>query len=410
MAVVRFRPSLSTREASAFLHALATIAGQDRDLVSTFERRFSEEMLDGRAAILAPSGRVALYWILRGMHMAPGDEVVTQSFNFAAVPAAIQAAGATPRFVDLQPDGFNLDPDQLRSVMGPRTRAVVLTHLFGNPGDLDRVGELCRARGVALVEDCGQGVGATWKAKPVGTFGTAALYTFGATKNFTLLGGGAATTSDPTLARRMEELAARHPAMGLGKCLKLAAMASGITMLTSPLVFNLAVLPGIRLCGLAGVDPVHKIMDEPEGPMTSPEASALPSELMAAVGMEQLKRHRDLNGARVRNGWHLHQALSPLSGMTVPACAEGNVFMSFPVFHPRRRAFAEALRKHGVDTDLGFMSDCASLPMFAPQQGEFPHSKRAAEEIVHLPVHPGLSEKDLERIVRGVQAALKDVN
>ena len=407
MAVVRFRPSLSIQEASAFLRA--TLSNKDQDLVSTFERRFSEEMIDGRPAILAPSGRVALYWILRGLHMAPGDEVVTQSFNFAAVPAAIQAAGATPRFVDLQPDGFHLDPDQLRAVLGPRTRAVILTHLFGNPGDLDRVGEMCRARGVALVEDCGQGVGASWHGQPVGTFGVAALYTFGATKNFTLLGGGAATTSDSTLARRMEELAARHPAMGLGKCLKLAAVASGITLLTSPLIFNLAVLPGIRLCGLAGVDPVHTIMDEPEGPMTSPEASALPSELMAAVGLQQLQRHQDLNAARVRNGWHLHQALSPLTGLTVPACNEGNVFMSFPIFHPRRRALAEALRKRGVDTDLGFMSNCASLEMFAPRRGDFPHSQRAADEIVHLPVHPGLSGKDLERIVVGVRGALKDV-
>ena len=408
MAVVRFRPSLSTREASAFMRGLASMS-QDRDLVSTFERRFSEEMLDGRRATLAPSGRVALYWILRGMHMAPGDEVVTQSFNFAAVPAAIQAAGASPRFVDLQPDGFNLDPNQLRAVLGPRTRAVVLTHLFGNPGDLDRVSEMCRARGVALVEDCGQGVGASWHGQPVGTFGVAALYTFGATKNFTLLGGGAATTSDSTLARRIEELAARHPAMSLGKCLKLATVATGITMLTSPLMFNLAVLPGIRLLGLAGIDPVHKIMDEPEGPMTTPEAAALPSPLMAAVGLAQLERHRDLNAARVRNGWHLHQALCSVSGVTVPACAEGNVFMSFPIFHPRRRALAEALRKRGVDTDLGFMSDCSTLEMFAPQMGAFPHSKRAAQEIVHLPVHPGLSGRDLEKIVAGVRGAVKEV-
>ncbi len=406
MAVVRFRPSLSLREAGAFLRAAVT---GDDDRVRQFQQRFSDELLDGRHVLLAPSGRVALYWILRGMHMSPGDEVVTQAFNFAAVPAAIQGAGATPRFVDLEPDGFNLSPDHLRSVLGPRTRAVVLTHLFGNPGDLERVGDLCRARGIPLIEDCGQGVGATYRGQPVGTFGEAALYTFGPTKNFTLLGGGAATTADETLAARMNELASRHPPMSLGKGLKLAVVASGITAATSPLIFNLAVLPGIRLLGAAGVDPVHKIMDEPAEPMGDPEGSALPSEMMAAVGLTQLERHRALNGARVKNGWRLHAALSSLSGITVPSCKEGCVFMSFPVFHPDRHRFAHALRRHGVDTDLGFMEDCSVLDLFGGPAGEFPNSRRAAEQIVHLPVHPGLKGRDLKQVATGVKAALREV-
>ena len=406
MAVVRFRPSLSLREARAFI--LAAL-GRGEDHVGHFQRRFSDEILDGRSVLLAPSGRVALYWILHGMHMAPGDEVVTQAFNFAAVPAAIQASGATPRFVDLEQDGFNLSPEHLRSVIGPRTRAVLLTHLFGNPGGLEQVGELCRARGITLVEDCGQGVGASFRGQPVGTFGGAALYTFGPTKNFTLLGGGAATTSDETLARRMEELAAKHPTMSLAKSLKLAAVASGITTLTSPLAFNMAVLPGIRLLALAGIDPVHRIMDEPAGPMEGVERSALPTRLMAAVGLEQLERHQDLNGARVRNGWYLHRALSSLSGITVPRSSEGNVFMSFPVFHPDRKKFCLALRRYGVDTDLGFMEDCSTLSLFGGPKGDFPNTRRAVQEIIHLPVHPGLGKKDLKSIVNGVRRALRDL-
>lgn len=404
MAVVRFRPSLSFAEAKALLGAVLT-SGSDR--VAEFERRFSDEMLDGRRLLLAPSGRVALYWILRGLHLAPGDEVVTQAFNFAAVPAAIQAAGAVPRFADLEPDGFNLDPMALRQVLSARTRAVVVTHLYGNPARLDAFLEICRAEGIVLIEDCGQAVGATHHGRPVGIFGKAALFTFGPTKNFTLMGGGAVATSDAALSRSLEELASQHPRLGLGRTLKMATMASGLSLFTSPLSFNLAVHPGLRLLEAIGVDPVHRLMDEPAVPLTHPERSAVPSDLMAAVGLAQLDRIQEMNQKRIKNGWLLYESLRHLSGIRVPVAAEGNLFMSFPVFHTKRKAFATELRRRGVDTDLGFMADCSALSLFGGPSGDFPHSQRAEAEIIHLPVHPELDRRDLERIVRAVEEAVK---
>ena len=113
MSVARFRPSLSLREAVHFVGA--GLPGKPA-LVREFERAFGRELLGNRSVILAPSGRIALYWILAALDMAPGDEVVTQAFNFTAVPAAIEAAGARPVFVDVARDSFGTDTVRLYMV------------------------------------------------------------------------------------------------------------------------------------------------------------------------------------------------------------------------------------------------------------------------------------------------------
>jgi perosamine synthetase len=366
-------------------------------------------VLGNRTVILAPSGRIALYWILAAMDMAPGDEVVTQAFNFTAVPAAIEAAGARPVFVDVARDGFGPDPEQLARVIGPRTRAVLVTHLYGNPADLGGASAVCEEHGVPLIEDCAQAVGATYEGRAVGTFGLATFFTFGPTKNFTLLGGGAVATADPDLSQRMAQIARRHRRVGVRKTLGLAAKAAVITVATSPLPFEVATFPAIRLLSAGGGDPVHKVMAEPDSPLEGVDRYRSPSGAMAAVGLAQLKNYEDLNRARERNGWDLYQRLRGAEGVTVPLSREGNIFLSFPVLHPRRKAFAAELRRRGVDTDLGFMCDCASHAMFPGSADDCPEARRAASEIVHLPVHPYLSERGRDRIVDAVVEAVRSV-
>jgi len=404
MSGARFRPSFSLRDAAGYLGGTLR-----RSRAREFEAAFGREVLGDHTVVLSPSGRIALYWILSSLDMGPGDEVVVQAFNFTAVPAAIEAAGARPRFMDLRPDSFELDADRLSEVIGPRTRAVLITHLYGNPADLDGTLAACEAASVPLVEDCAQAVGATWRGRHLGTHGVAALFTFGPTKNFTLLGGGAAATSDPHMGQRIAELAGRHPTVGARKSLNLAAKASVMAMATSPLPFELAVFPAIRLLSLAGGDPVHAVMGESDSPLVDPERYAVPSGAMAAVGLSQMRDYEAMNRARERNGWALYERLKDLDGITVPLSREGNIFLSFPVFHPRRHELARALRSRGVDTDLGFMCDCSAHEMFAHAAAGCPNARRAADEILHLPVHPYLRPRDVDRIVRAVSEAVRVV-
>ena len=407
MAIPRFRPSLSLHEALGFLRSQLPLGAPTGE---EFERRFGAELLGGQQVRLAPSGRVALYWLLSALELEPGDEVVTQAFNFPAVPSAIRAAGASPRFVDLAPDSFEPDPEHLKQVVTPRTRAVIITHLYGNPARMDTLREICHSRGVVIIEDCAQAIGATHKGQPVGTFGQGALFTFGVTKNFTLLAGGAAATADEELATRIAELARRHPHVSAARAAYLALHSTGLSVVTRPWPFSAGLFPVLRLAEGVGFDPVHRIMGEPPMPLTDIEQAPRPSPSMAAVGMVQLRRYAALNRARMRNGWYLRQALRGQSGYTLCPMREGSVFVSFPLLHHRRVALAMALQRRGVDTDLGFMSDCSALEMFADCRTDpCPHAQRAADEIVHLPIYPQLAKRCMDRIAAAVGEAVVEV-
>jgi dTDP-4-amino-4,6-dideoxygalactose transaminase len=374
-----------------------------------FEQGFGGQCLECRDVVLAPSARVALYWLLRAMELGPGDEVVIQAFNFPAVPAAIRAAGATPRFLDLRAGTFEGDWERLKDLIGPHTRAVIVTHLYGNPGDLETLTALCGEREVQLVEDCAQGVGARSGRRPVGTFGRGAIFSLGPTKNLTLLGGGAVAASDPCVVRRVRDLAQQHGRIGLVASLRLAAKAMVLGIATHPIPFSLFLLPVLRRLERRGVDLVHRIMEEKPGELRGIEHARRPSRLMAAVGKAQLGRLQSLNRARIRNGWYLRSRLANVDGLAVPPMRDGSVFMSFPVLHPHREALALELRTRGVDTDFGFMTDCASLDLFAASSAECPHASRVAREILHLPVHPFLNKAHLDRIAEAVREASRAV-
>ncbi len=407
MAIPRFRPSLSLGEALGFVRSNLPLLTPSP---GEFERLFGQRLLDGQQVSLAPSGRVALYWLLRALDLRRGDEVITQAFNFPAVPAAIQAAGAVPRFVDLAPDTFEPDPDHLEQIIGPRTRAVVITHLYGNPADMDALRPICEARGVPIIEDCAQAIGATHKGRPVGTFGRGALFTFGVTKNFTLLAGGAAASADPEVASRVADLAQQHPRVGAARSLYLAAHSTGLTVVTRPWPFSAGLFPVLKVLESVGLDPVHRIMGEPPMPLTDIQHAPRPSASMAAVGMVQLSRYEALNRARTRNGWYLRRLLRGAGAFTLCPMREGSVFVSFPLYHHRREELAFQLQQRGVDTDLGFMSDCSALEMFSgPTSTECPHARRAAEQILHLPIYSQLTKRDLDHVAEALKDAVRSL-
>ena len=403
MAIPRFRPSLSVREALSFWRAGVRSCDCTID---EFELGFADKLVPGQQVTLAPSGRVALYWLLAALELQPGDEVVTQAFNFPAVPAAVLAAGARPVFLDLLPDTFEPDPEHLKKIITPRTRAVVLTHLYGNPADLDALLPICQEAGVAVIEDCAQAVGAAYRGRPVGTNGRGCLFTFGPTKNFSLLAGGAAATGDLELAARIADLALLHPRVSAGRSLYLGAHATGLTLATSPLAFTLGLFPALQAAERLGLDPVHKIMGEAPAPLSRPEQAPRPSAWMAGVGLAQLERYEALNRGRVRNGWYLRKRLADQQGFTLCPMREGSVFVSFPIYHPRPEALARELQQRGVDVDLGFMRDCSSLELFADSASDCPQTRRAAAETVHLPIYPHLKKAQLDRVADALLEAV----
>ncbi|TMC86962.1 MAG: aminotransferase class I/II-fold pyridoxal phosphate-dependent enzyme, partial [Chloroflexi bacterium] len=175
------RPLLSSEEEAAIQRVLASGQLAQGENVAAFERRFAE-VCHVREAVALSSGTAALHLAMLAHEIGPGDEVITTAFTFAATANAILLAGATPVFVDIEPDTYTIDPALAEATITSRTKAIVPVHLYGHPCDMQRLVAIAATYGLALIEDACQAHAAKIDGKPVGSFGTG-CFSFYATKN-----------------------------------------------------------------------------------------------------------------------------------------------------------------------------------------------------------------------------------
>ncbi|VXD22422.1 Pleiotropic regulatory protein [Planktothrix serta PCC 8927] len=173
-------------------------------IVEAFEQEFGQ-YIGAKETISCNSGTDALFLALRAFNIGPGDEVITTPFTFIATAEMISAVGATPVFVDINPQTFNLDLEQIPQAITARTKAIIPVHLFGQPVDMTRLMAIAQSYHLAVIEDCAQATGASWQGQKVGSIGHIGCFSFFPTKNLGACGdGGAVTTQDPALAQAMK--------------------------------------------------------------------------------------------------------------------------------------------------------------------------------------------------------------
>ncbi len=172
-------------------------------IVEAFEQEFGQ-YIGVQETIACNSGTDALFLALRAFNIGPGDEVITTPFTFIATAEMISAVGATPVFVDIDPQTFNLDIEQIPNAITARTKAIIPVHLFGQSVDMTRLMVIAQSYHLAVIEDCAQATGASWQGQKVGSIGHIGCFSFFPTKNLGACGdGGAVTTQDPALAQSM---------------------------------------------------------------------------------------------------------------------------------------------------------------------------------------------------------------
>ncbi|NEP05396.1 MAG: DegT/DnrJ/EryC1/StrS family aminotransferase [Okeania sp. SIO4D6] len=175
-------------------------------IVDEFEQQFAN-YIDVSHCVSCNSGTDALFLALRAVNIGPGDEVITTPFTFFATAEVISAVGATPIFIDIDPQTFNLDIEQLQSAITEKTKAILPVHLFGQPVDMTRLMAIARSHNLIVIEDCAQATGAEWSDKKVGSFGDIGCFSFFPTKNLGALGdGGALTTNNSAIAAQVRML------------------------------------------------------------------------------------------------------------------------------------------------------------------------------------------------------------
>jgi dTDP-4-amino-4,6-dideoxygalactose transaminase len=171
--------------------------------VEQFEQQFAQ-YVGTDSCIACNSGTDALYLALRALGIGAGDEVITTPFTFVATTETVSAVGATPVFVDIDPDTFNLDLDRVAAAITDRTKAIIPVHLFGQPVDMTRLMSIAQDYNLWVIEDCAQATGATWAGAKVGSIGHIGCFSFFPTKNLGACGdGGAVTTKDEAIAARV---------------------------------------------------------------------------------------------------------------------------------------------------------------------------------------------------------------
>lgn len=352
------QPLLGEEERHAVLEVLASGQLAQGPRVAEFERAFAR-YIGTRHAIAVANGTAALVVALQAHGVGPGDEVVTTPFSFIATATSILACGARPIFADVDPYDLNLDPAAVERALTPQTRAVVVAHLYGHPARVTELAELCRSRGIVLIEDAAQAHGAEHQGRRVGSFATG-CFSFYPTKNMTTGEGGMITTDDDEIAARARQIRDhgqteryRHELLGLNWRM---------------------------------------------------------TELAAAIGLVQLAKLESWNERRIRNATLLRQELR---GVCTPEVRPGDrhVFHQFTIRVPGARdRLREGLERAGIGTAIHYPVPIHRQPLFLSlgyRDCSFPVAEQAAEDVLSLPVHPALTDDDLSRIVEAVNRHAK---
>ena len=327
--------------------------------VAAFEREFAD-YCGGGEAIGVNSGTSALHLALLAAGVGPGDEVITTPFTFSATTATIRYCGATPVYVDIDPQTFNLATAKLESAMTGRTKAILPVHLYGQPAEMDVICELARRRGIVVIEDAAQAHGAEYKGTRAGVLGDIACFSFYPTKNLGAYGeGGAVVTRDREYARV------------------------------------------IRLLRNWGGPRYEHLL---------PGYNYRMEEMMAAILRVKLRHLERWNAAR-RSLAAIYDALLADADVVAPRAPAyvRHVYHAYTIRSPRRDALAEELKTAGVQASVHYPSPSHLLPAYRDSRyrnGSLPAAERAALEVLSLPIYPELQREQVEAVCSVIQRVM----
>jgi len=325
--------------------------------VAAFEAEFSAHFGLGRACVAVNSGTSGLHLGLLSSGIGAGDEVIVPSFTFAATANSVALTGATPVFADIALDDFTLDPAAVEASITGRTRAIMPVHLYGHPAKMEALRAIADAHGLMLFEDAAQAHGASLNGTPVGAFGTFGMFSLYPTKNMTSGEGGMVSCASAEVERN------------------------------------------VRLYRNQGM--LQQYHNEVVG------LNNRMTDIHAAIGRVQLTKVDAWTARRQANAAFLS---ANLEGVTTPPVAPGavHVYHQYTVrVAADRDGLVKALREeYAVGSGMFYPVPNHRLKPFRVDV-DLPTTEQAARECLSLPVHPSLSQGDLERIVTAVNALVK---
>ena len=335
--------------------------------VESFEQQFA--FYTGvKSCIACNSGTDALYLALRSLGIGAQDQVITTPFTFIATAEAISAVGATPIFVDINPETFNLDLNQLEKAITPKTKAILPVHLFGQPVDMTRLMAVANTHNLFVIEDCAQATGAEWAGRKVGSIGHIGCFSFFPTKNLGAMGdGGAVTTNDNALATQIRRLREHG---------------------TSSRYYHEATGINSRL-----------------------------DALQAAIVQIKLRYLDKWNAQRSEIASRYGDFLSPIPGIILPKAPNGSksVWNQYTIRvtgtedEENRDKVRSQMQEKGVTSMVYYPLPLHLQPVYQSlgyNSGSFPIVEQACREVLSLPIFPELSIEQQEQVVYALKESI----
>lgn len=361
-----------------------------------------EEMFDATAAFSFDNGRSALQLVIEALELPQDSSVVVQAFSCIVVPNSVKAAGSTPVFADIDKT-YNIDPESLSALLeaDPSIAAVVVQHTFGSPADMDAIVALCTRHNVALIEDCAHALGTRYRGKLVGTFGVAAIFSFGRDKVLSTVSGGVAIVHTQPLAQRLQSRWVQ---------LEFPSRRWIAQRLNHPLVFWLSLnmyyvaSVGKVLVALAKRIGLFPLVLEPSEQC----GTALPPRgfphVLAQWALLQLDRLDWFN----RHRHHIAQFYgAALDGLVqLPALhttSEDAQFFRYTIEVDDPQKLLKMAKNRGILLGDWYHQVLAPAGADASSvgyvDGSCPAAERAITRVVNLPTHVGVNQNDAQRVV-----------
>lgn len=336
-----------------------------------FEEKFAE-YIGVKRAVTLNSGTSALFLALKALDIK--GEVILPSFTFVASANAVLTAGATPVFADIDYDTCNIAPQKIAEKITSRTEAIMPVHFAGQSCQMDRIAEMAGKHALALIEDSAETIGGEYKGRKTGSFGIG-CFSFFPTKNMTTGEGGMLTTNDARLADKVKTLAGHGIRRGTFKRMN-------------------ASKPWIREAAMVGYN-------------------FRMSNLLAAIGVEQLKKLDGMNAARRRHASYLNKKLR-FEGIQTPIESEyaKHVYQMYTVKVAGidRTMFIKVLKEKGIGASVHFdppvhLQDYYKK-RYGYKRGDFTVTEKVAKSIVTLPMYPRLTKKNLDYMINAIEEVL----
>ena len=309
------------------------------------------------------SGTDALILALRASGVKGGDEVILPPFTFVATGSAVSALGARPVFADIHPSTYNIDPSEVERRITTRTRAIIVVHLYGLPADMDPILSIARKRGLPIIEDNAQAIGAAYKGRRTGSLGDVACLSFYPTKNLGAYGdAGMLVTNSPELAARLRTLR-NH-----GQTSKYVS--------------------------------------------SEPGWNSRLDELQAAILRVKLRHLSDWQRARQSHAAEYTRHFNQLPGVMPPLVPEGceHVYHQYTIRIENRDSVQKMLTEQKIGSAVYYPVPLHLQPLYASlghKRGDFPHAEHAAEEVLSLPMYPELRSDQVARVAETIAEFVK---